>query len=294
MIKEIYEEVRSFQNKIFYYNKKTLLKIFIYRATLILIVKLRYLIFIIFFYSEIKKITRLKNTKKGFSAFVFANGPSLNKLNKKKIEKLKFDIFAINRYVDGNFPAPNFYVLSDPSYFKRDKRCPQNLKIFNKLKNKNVNLFIPSKFLKFVSFKSRICFSNIFSFCDIENKVSTNINPILPRGYVSLTGFKALAIALYMGYSKIYISGFDNSNMTTGIKSGVNNNLDLYVKHFYKEDRLIRVNLLKQFSNIGMMYYCDHAVFQDFAMFISKKTKIFNLDKESLITFFSKKHNLDI
>ena len=100
MIKEIYEEVRSFQNKIFYYNKKTLLKIFIYRATLILIVKLRYLIFIIFFYSEIKKITRLKNTKKGFSAFVFANGPSLNKLNKKKIEKLKFDIFAINNVLE--------------------------------------------------------------------------------------------------------------------------------------------------------------------------------------------------
>jgi hypothetical protein len=44
---------------------------------------------------------------------------------------------------------------------------------------------------------------------------SKNTSPLRPRGYLSMTAHKALAIANFMGFAKIYVVGLDNSMFLT-------------------------------------------------------------------------------
>ena len=73
--------------------------------------------------SELKITKELKNTQTKKKCFVFANGPSMNLLDVKKIEqyqKAGFDVICINSYITSdmaNTVVPNYYVLSDPDSF---------------------------------------------------------------------------------------------------------------------------------------------------------------------------------
>jgi hypothetical protein len=103
-----------------------------------------------------------------------------------------------------------------------------------------------------------------------------------------MTGLKAMSIACYLGYKTIYICGFDNDQWTK-IKVDKYNNIFMRGSHFYgnrryyKFDHKIRVgSYLKKFAEI----------FENYELF--KNYKIINLDKNSLISTFSKKHNLNV
>ena len=74
-------------------------------------------------YSKINKLKKLKNSKKNKKAFVFANGPSISKLDAYKIKTYQekgFDVFAGNSYINSSFgeiAVPDFYVFSDNIHF---------------------------------------------------------------------------------------------------------------------------------------------------------------------------------
>jgi hypothetical protein len=103
-----------------------------------------------------------------------------------------------------------------------------------------------------------------------------------------MTGLKAMSIACYLGYKEIYICGFDNDQWTT-LKVDQYNNIFNQRSHFYgnqkyyKFDHKIQIGyFLKKFAEI----------FENYELF--KNYKIVNLDKNSLIDSFPKKHNLNV
>lgn len=116
--------------------------------------------------------------------------------------------------------------------------------------------------------------------------ITSNISPRKPRGYASLTAYKALAFACYMNFSQIYICGIDNS-FFRGIIVNENNHLIQKSNHLspdYSQDS----DLSSFFPNGMADYFFDTSV-----MFSSLKKSfghknIFNLGKNSEVDIFPK------
>jgi hypothetical protein len=257
---------------------------------------------------ELKKTSTLRNTMNRTNVFVFANGPSLKKLDFFKVKKYQeegFKIFCVNSFIgDGTdlIFIPDYYVLSDPAFFgfynelyenlgkEADKRIKEIKNNVNALKNnKDIKLFVPIQFYRMLDMNNEIFYFNDIEYIWFNKNVS---NIIYPRSYISMTAYKALAIACFMGFKKIYICGFDNDyfkNITVDIE----NNLYYANMHFREqEDSKIRKVVHNEASNIAELLLVFSSLFEDLYKF--PKDRIINLDNESLVDAFSKKHDLDV
>lgn len=253
-------------------------------------------------------------------AFVFANGPSLDVLDPVKVADLAvkndFDIFGVNYFVDTSifdFANNVSLTLSDPASFKLDSLNP--LKMSEWLNtSKLANLYVPSwskafledafakankkdLFCEFV-FNHRIMFFN-----DSQGSIifSRKISPFLPRPYISMTAFKALSIAGFLGYKQIYICGFDNT-YARNIDNDKENKVFLLDKHV----STIRPGSAYQVGD-SKPYYHYHdigldvsGVMMEGAVIFGTLKKVFshlpitNLDLCSLTDAFPKRASLDV
>lgn len=198
------------------------------------------------------KLFKIKGIKSKKEVLIIAGGPSSNKLNLKdllKFQKNNDIIFVNNFFLNKNFKKviPNYQVISDLATInvKVNKKqwVPSKKKIsyvkkFRKfiLNNKNIKIFAPiiqvKEILKLTSPE------NIFGFCDSDlSYIYSAAVPILPRGYISNTTYKAISIASWMGYKKQYIIGLDNTFINNLITSS-NNEIFLLEKHNYGRDVL--------------------------------------------------------
>lgn len=249
----------------------------------------------------LSKTKRLKNAHKTKKTFVFGNGPSINKLDPKKVikyQKNDYHVIAVNSFLHskiGKIVKPDYQVFSDPLDFEefpkshsRYQRSVTGKIDKQKAIDRNITIFAPLRFSEKTDYK------NIYYFCDFYNRFSNNVaNITKPRGYKAWTGMKALAIACFLGYKKIYICGMDY-DMFKNIVVDENNNAYWTVKHFYVDkDRPNYVLKHKRGTKtVGKMLYDAHFNFIHHEKF--QKYPIINLDKEGLIDAFPKKHGLNI
>jgi hypothetical protein len=235
----------------------------------------------------------------GRACFVFANGPSIQKLDPARLAKYcsesGADIFCVKYYVNTDFAqvaGADYWVLSDPGDF--DTKMEVVRRAFdNARKLVRKAIFVPEERRAAVAAAAGAPALPIIAYNDIETSgaFSRSINPIYPRSYVSMTAYKALAIALYAGYGPIYICGFDNS----------------YVQDFRcdKSNRIYRA--VRHFENTATVQahftsYSDRTVahelvalsrlFSDLRKF--KDSSIINLDIDSLTDAFKKDDSLPI
>lgn len=281
----------------FYYQESSILQIIKYRVISQIKSNIKNLIIFYRYKNQIKKTLKLKSSKSNKKAFVFANGPSVNKLDPEKINGFNYDIFCVNGFLFSEFSKkvhPNYYILSDPSYFNGAKGndSQRNIKLNNKLlekiDNNKITLFAPLEHLNLCKVKYK------YGFNDVENIFSNNVyNITKPRSYRSMTAYKALAIACFLGYEEIYICGFDNSYFQN-LEVDSDNNLSYVIPHLVggESHRVFLEDVPGCGKNIGEYLYLDHNLFEDLEKFKSKN--IFNLDKSGLVSSFSKKHDLDI
>ena len=250
------------------------------------------------------KVTHLKNSKKDKKAFVFANGPSLLQIDPHKIHKLcesgDYDVFGVNSYVSSDFgkvAKPTMYVLSDPAHFgfgtidgsfKRCNECRSDVESLRNLKG--VTLFVPFQFRNKIDNVS----INVVTFCDKESVFFKNFSDIRwPRGFCSMTAFKALQIACYLGYKEIFIAGFDNSNFKN-ISVDEKNQMWETDTHFYDCDGIKRKVCPPAYLAVNMAEYLvsNAMLFKDLYGF--SRAQISNLIKDSLVDAFPKECSLDV
>jgi hypothetical protein len=244
--------------------------------------------------------TQLKNSKLGRVALILGNGPSLDKLNTESVSSNVYDVFVVNNFYKSRISSkvrPDYYVLSDPTSFKEDSQAlgtPTELAKY--LKTTESTLVLPHNAEEsFLSEIKKIYFDDRDQF--FFNK---NIDPTKPRGYTSVTLYKAIAMACFFGYSKIYILGLDNTEFLgyrgspgnvllsdgTSYASSLfdpENENEFEPQEYYSSDY--------QFRIAGRMQTYAH-LFGDLELF--PKSKICMLDKHSLIDAFKKesKHSL--
>lgn len=156
----------------------------------------------------------LKNSKTGKIALVLGNGPSLNNLNTNILEDYIDDVFVINSFNQLEVAKkikPSFYGLSDPAHLGSitKEQSSELIEILNYVKDSEATLVLPHTAYFATAFNSA---SRIF-FDDRERIfLNKNLSPLKPRSYGSTTIYKMLAMAVHMGYEKIFILGFDNTN----------------------------------------------------------------------------------
>lgn len=233
----------------------------------------------------------LKDSKCESEALILGNGPSLLKLNSTKVLIDNPEIWVINdfyKFRDASNLEVSYYVLSDPAYFLGLPTI-ENVKlkpVLDYVKVKNATLILPHWAKSLLS--EDINSVKVYYFDDRELSAwSNNTNPVKPRGYLSLTLYKALGFALYLGYKKIFVLGMDNSEFM-GYGSDESNRLLLHGNHAHQdEDNAYDMSGIYLDGMASALSSLSH----NFGDLLKFKGPIVNLDTESLTTRFPKERN---
>ena len=230
-------------------------------------------------------------------ALVIANGPSLNLISLERVAEFQkglLDVFTVNFFpISKGTEAlvPNYLVLSDPQTLPNsvNARATELWKWISA--HPEVVIICPSSWFKTV--KRLEIESTRFIYFDDTSLISwsKNISPLRARSYLSLTAYKALAIAIHFGYFEIDIIGFDN-NQVLGLSVDKNNRLMQGPNHFdgFSENS----DLTDRLSNGVSDYFYDFScAFADLRSF-SRVGTIWNLDPNSLVDAFPKKANIGV
>ena len=187
----------------------------------------------------LQKLRSLKGSALGRRAVIAANGHSSSTLDSKKLAheiRNGLDFFAMNSFFDSKLASeitPTHFVLSDGAHHP-NFGSHLGSRVWKKLEDSpGVQVIVPHHW--YPSLRDKWPDVTFFNDLGLEGW-TRNISPTRPRGYVSLTAYKALAVALHLGYSEIFIIGFDNTgfrNFTVGAGGEI-----LYggATHFYSSN----------------------------------------------------------
>jgi hypothetical protein len=172
------------------------------------------------FNDSLARMKGSKGSKNSRVALIVANGPSASKIDWQSVRDRKvhqdLDLYLINYApLDASYKEfidmIDFLVLSDPEMHPNSSST-KNLRNWERIKEiPNAKLISPTHWhfsIPDLACEKLECLHfNDFSLEGISN----NVSPLRGRGYSSLTAYKALSCAIYFGYKRILIIGFDNS-----------------------------------------------------------------------------------
>jgi hypothetical protein len=228
----------------------------------------------------------LRNSKKKKRLLIVGNGPSQGYLKKndlKRFLKSGGEIICINYWNQNKILsscAPTWLCLSDPLHFsKKDSR---QINLIKYLKNNpSIKIIIPTSQIK--NFKAFNLVNKFYCFIDVELSISKNISPIFPRGYLSLTLYKALAWASYLNYNLIGIIGMDNTYIRNLY---CNNKNEIKLKEEHAGIKPFLTNYSIYYSNVASAI--DELVRHFYHLEYFPTQNIVNLDPYSLSDRFKK------
>ncbi|MEA4821533.1 MAG: 6-hydroxymethylpterin diphosphokinase MptE-like protein [Erysipelotrichales bacterium] len=215
----------------------------------------------------VSKNYQFKNKYKNKRCFILGNGPSLNVSDLKKIQNEY--TFCVNYFYKSqlsNYINPSFYVLYDGNFYDK------NIKDFIECKTKydksiffmrdNALIKYKHEFLKLdnIFYQHAKHFQNGDK-CNIDltKNISAPVNVVVA----------AIQIALYMGFSEIYLLGCDFNSFASREEL-----------HFYKDTAEKTISLadeLKFYSLVAKHHYSLEKLSKEIG------SKIINLTKNSLL-----------
>jgi hypothetical protein len=232
------------------------------------------------------KTSSLLGSGRNRRALVIGNGPSqgymevseLNNFVKEGGETFCVNSWHANKELSGH--VPSWIVFSDPLTF--DSKEPKTDNLINYLKdNSSIKFIIPTSMIKVIK---KIGLKNkIYCFVDIELSIWRGINPLFPRGYMSLTLYKALAWTIYLGYKSIGVIGMDNT-LPKNIYNDKDNKVYCIENNAGVEDCLVDAS--NYHSNVASFYYDVFKIFHHLEYFPNEN--VLNLDPYSLTDRFRK------
>lgn len=232
------------------------------------------------------KTWKLRGSAKKKRALIIGNGPSQGYL--KKIELDKFvetggETYCVNFWNSNKSLSshiPTWMVFSDDYHL-----FGKNFKSINLIKylrsNPSINIIIPTHHIKLA--RGLKLPNKIHAIIDCELSIWRNINPLFPRGYLSMTLYKALAWAVHLGYHSIGLIGMDNT-YPRKIYNDKNNCLCALETHAGGKDWMNNYSSL--FSNVSA--YIDELARLFYHLEYFPQKNIVNLDPYSLTDRFKK------
>jgi hypothetical protein len=245
-------------------------------------------------HGALRETHTLRNSRKNRSGLVIANAPSVKRLNfaevKGQMAKDKLDVFTVNYFplspaCDlGDFPY--FLVLSDPGT-RPDSLNEKTKSLWRHIeKHSNIRVIIPSAWSELAELNGLTERLWFFDDTSLEGW-SKNISPQKPRGYSSLTAFKALAFALHLGYEELFVIGLDNTMYQT-LTVNEDNRIGQLENHA-KGSSSERIHFMDGEWSSGVTDY-----FYDVSKTFSELKRVFgkfnikNLNRDSIVDAFPK------
>lgn len=164
----------------------------------------------------IERLKKLKDSHKNEKCFIIGNGPSLEIKDLERMQDLKIDNFGMN-LIYNIYPMtkwrPTYYVITEYNLFRT------YYKELSLLEHKN--MFIKN----FFCLKQNDYFNDALYYTGYarrayheEQRFSEDISKIVYSGYSVM--YDAIQLAVYMGYSEIYLIGADFSYLGSPEEKG--------------------------------------------------------------------------
>lgn len=257
---------------------------------------LRYVIQVITQWRWIKKTWHLKGRGVETDVIVIGNGPSQGFIAESNLLRFKEnggELICINFWTENPILCnvnPTCMVTSDEIIFS--SKIPPHLKEKHEklmsymLSNETITIACP---LDRCSELSAIFGKNrVFGFVDLELRMWTsNIHLLFPRGYLSMTLYKALAVAIWFNYKIINIIGMDNT-YPRNIYCSESNKFMNHEVHANGGGFVVDQSAI--YHTVGDALAEMTRIFHDIQKF--KNPKIINLDRYSLTDAFKKLNSL--
>lgn len=203
-------------------------------------------------YPDGKKILKFKNEYLGEKCIIVGNGPSVKMSDLDKIEESKIDSFGSNRIVDifeETQWRPKYLCIMDPGFLIGTYHTTSPEAYIDRVKKYNIEyLFFTDRLKKYIS---RI--ENIFYIkCPLcpwlyERNQSYSEHPeIYISDLGSVTQF-IIQLATFMGYTKIYLYGIDNTfvkYISDDGKFKLNLNVENHLSGMSKSDLEDKIDIL--------------------------------------------------
>ena len=209
----------------------------------------------------LSKTKSLSGVASNRRALVIGNGPSQGYLEASELNnfvKEGGETYCVNSwYVNEKLSShiPSWMLFSDPLTF--EKKEPNTDKLINYLKNNlSIKIIVPTNMIK--TLKDIGLKNQIYCFIDLELSILRGINPIFPRGYMSLTLYKALAWSIYLGYKSIGVIGMDNT-LPRNIYNNEDNKVHFLANQAGIDDCLVDVS--SYHTNVASYYYDVFRIF---------------------------------
>jgi len=242
----------------------------------------------------------LQNSEGSRRVLVIGNGPSQELLCLEDLIEFKRTgghVLAINNYFNSEALVqcgPSAVVWSDPGSIPALLANEDALARFRaSVQNSpEVRFFVPSYMTDMASkFREIQISGEVIPFCDSELRIrglkeSQSIRPDRPRSYVSMTLFKALAIALWLGYRDILLVGMDNT-YPRDLYCSPDNRILLRERHAFEADYVHDVS--SQFATVADFLYDIALQMSDIRKF--QDPRVVNLDPFSLTDAYPKAQN---
>ena len=224
----------------------------------------------------------LKNIHQGKRCFILATGSSINDQNLKPL-KDEFCIAVSNFYLHPDFSLiePQYYCLAP---WHPPHSIERYLQLIEEIANisKKCTFFLGINEYPRVNRNSILLNRNIYYHDTREIKLGRDIDlcqPVLSPMSVTIM---AIQSAIFMGFSEIYLLGFDHDSVLNYSGKFAN-------KHFYLEEKAKLITDISTFKSTILSYaslWNQYEMLNIIAQ--SKEIKILNATKYSLLDVFDK------
>lgn len=181
-------------------------------------------------FSLIKKNKKYKNIHSGCRCFILGNGPSLNNQDLSLLEnEYVFTVNQIARHKDFEKIKTNYHFWADPVFFQVSENNKEDLELLNIHKSINTidnkpECFFPLEAIDFIKnfklddiinvniYKSGLIFTDNFKKDIHYDNITPSFNTVVQW---------AITMAIYMGFSEIYLLGCDTTTIITRINAAL-------------------------------------------------------------------------
>lgn len=236
--------------------------------------------------ASVRKLEEMESMNVDSDLLIVANGPSAGNIDQEMIQRfcerggylMVMNWAHLNPAV--NSTNPNFWISADRRPIEESEKAEELQQWLSE--RPETMLFVPE--IRVERYEHRFPRHRVTAFCRLAIR---NIRlrhwkekPIFPKSFISQTGLHAIQIALWLGFTRIFIIGFDNTFFRE-IRVNERNELVNIITHAGEENR-------EELGGAGMSSFLrfQSILFGDYLKF--SENEIFNLDLNSYTDAFTK------
>lgn len=200
-----------------------------------------------------------KDKHKGQRCFILGNGPSLRQEDLSVLrDEVVFTVNQINRLPDYEVIHPSYHFWLDKNFFEIDETKPEDQELLSVMKNINrgnpdVVCFFPIEQQEFCKKHGMQESLNINYYAHTMLLHEHYKAPIEYCRYTPSFGTvvqNCITMAIYMGFSEIYLLGCDNTGIMVTLKTAMQNNDDSDYAYVVSENEKKRMESMVSKSSV--------------------------------------------